>query len=90
MLKARAARVLDLPDEACFDVGLMQKDLVLALDTARQLQVPLPSTAVADELLTTARARGYGARDIAAVFDALDQLAGHNMSGAGGVSESSA
>ena len=38
MLKARAALVLELPDEAWFDIGLMQKDIVLALDTARQLE----------------------------------------------------
>jgi 3-hydroxyisobutyrate dehydrogenase-like beta-hydroxyacid dehydrogenase len=47
MLKARAPLVLDLPDEAWFDIGLMQKDVVLALDTARQLHVPLPSAPVA-------------------------------------------
>ena len=76
MLKARAPLALDLPDEAWFDVLLMQKDLVLALDTARRLQVPLPSTAVADELLTTAHARGYGHRDIAALFSVLGELAG--------------
>ena len=50
MLKARAALVLDLPDEAWFDIGLMQKDVVLALDTARQLRIPLPSAATADEM----------------------------------------
>src|SRR5205823_7103013 len=33
MLKARAELVLDLPDEAWFDVSLMQKDVALALDT---------------------------------------------------------
>ena len=33
MLKARADLVLDLPEEAWFDVGLMQKDIVLALDS---------------------------------------------------------
>ena len=49
MLKARAALVLDLPDEAWFDVGLMQKDVALALDTGRELRVPLPSAAVADQ-----------------------------------------
>ena len=76
MLKARAPLALDLPDEAWFDVLLMQKDLVLALDTARRLQVPLPSTAVAEELLTTAHARGYGHRDIAALFSVLGELAG--------------
>jgi 3-hydroxyisobutyrate dehydrogenase-like beta-hydroxyacid dehydrogenase len=76
MLKARAALVLDLPDDAWFDVQLMQKDLVLALDTARQLRVPLPSAAAADELLTVARALGYEHRDIASLFEVLERMAG--------------
>ena len=76
MLKARAALVLDLPDEAWFDVGLMQKDVALALDTGRELRVPLPSAAVADQLLTVARALGYEQRDLAALFQVLGQLAG--------------
>ena len=74
MLKARADLVLDLPDEAWFDIGLMQKDVVLALDTARQLRVPLPSAAAADEVLTLARALGYERRDIAALFEVLTRL----------------
>jgi 3-hydroxyisobutyrate dehydrogenase-like beta-hydroxyacid dehydrogenase len=76
MLKARAPLVLDLPDEAWFDIGLMQKDVVLALDTARQLRVPLPSAAAADELLTVARAFGYENRDIASLFEVLERMAG--------------
>jgi 3-hydroxyisobutyrate dehydrogenase-like beta-hydroxyacid dehydrogenase len=75
MLKARGELVLDLPEEAWFDVGLMQKDIVLALDTARRLAVPLPSAAVADEMLTVARAAGYEHRDIAALFEVLSRLA---------------
>ena len=74
MLKARAALVLDLPDEAWFDISLMQKDIVLALDTARQLRLPLPSAATADEMLTLARATGYEHRDIAALFEVLAEL----------------
>lgn len=74
MLKARADLVLDLPDEAWFDMRMMQKDVVLALDTARQLRVPLPSAATADQLLTLARAQGYERRDIAALFEMLAQL----------------
>jgi 3-hydroxyisobutyrate dehydrogenase-like beta-hydroxyacid dehydrogenase len=74
MLKARADLVLDLPDEAWFDVELMQKDVVLALDAARQLGIPLPSAAAADEMLTLARASGYGRRDIAALFEVLAHL----------------
>jgi 3-hydroxyisobutyrate dehydrogenase-like beta-hydroxyacid dehydrogenase len=74
MLQARADLVLDLPDEAWFDVGMMQKDIVLALDSARQLGVPLPSAAAADQLLTVARALGYGRHDIAAFFEVLAHL----------------
>jgi 3-hydroxyisobutyrate dehydrogenase-like beta-hydroxyacid dehydrogenase len=74
MLKARADLVLDLPDEAWFDVNLMQKDIALALDTGRELRVPLPSAATADQLLTLARALGYERRDIAALFELLEQL----------------
>jgi len=71
MLKARADLVLDLPDEAWFDVSLMQKDLALALDTGRELHIPLPSAATADQLLTLSSALGYEHRDIAALHEVL-------------------
>src|SRR6266567_1760950 len=74
MLKARADLVLDLPDEAWFDVGLMQKDVALALDTGRELRVPLPSAAAADAVLTIARTSGYERRDIAALHEVLAHL----------------
>lgn len=71
MLKARAPLVLDLPEEAWFDVTLMQKDVRLALATARDLDVTLPSAGTADEMLTRARELGYQHRDIAALFEVL-------------------
>ncbi|HWP32483.1 MAG TPA: NAD-binding protein [Solirubrobacterales bacterium] len=74
MLKARAELALDLPEAAWFDVSLMQKDVALALDTGRELHVPLPSAATADQLLTLARALGYERRDIAALFEVLERL----------------
>jgi 3-hydroxyisobutyrate dehydrogenase-like beta-hydroxyacid dehydrogenase len=77
MLKARAELVLNLPDEAWFDLSLMQKDIALALDTARDLQVPLPTAATADQLLTLGRTLGYGQRDIAALYQVLAQLTGN-------------
>jgi 3-hydroxyisobutyrate dehydrogenase-like beta-hydroxyacid dehydrogenase len=80
MLKARAPLILDLPQEAWFDIGLMQKDVVLALDTGRQLHVPLPSAATADGLLTVARGLGYERQDLAALFEVLDHLAGDPVS----------
>jgi 3-hydroxyisobutyrate dehydrogenase-like beta-hydroxyacid dehydrogenase len=81
MLKARADLVLDLPEEAWFDVGLMQKDVALALDTGRELHVALLSAAAADSVLTMARAFGYERRDIAALFEVLAHMTGDSASG---------
>jgi 3-hydroxyisobutyrate dehydrogenase len=74
MLKARAELVLDVPDEAWFDVSLMQKDVALALDAGRELHLSLPSAAAADQVLTLARGLGYERRDIAALFKVLATL----------------
>jgi 3-hydroxyisobutyrate dehydrogenase-like beta-hydroxyacid dehydrogenase len=73
MLKARAPLVLELPEEAWFDVSLMQKDIRLALESGGELGVPLPSAAVADEVLSLARTLGYEHRDIAAFFRVLSE-----------------
>ncbi len=71
MLQARAPLVLNLPEQAWFDVELMHKDIGLALETGRQLNVPLPSAAAADALLARAEELGYARRDIAALFEVL-------------------
>jgi 3-hydroxyisobutyrate dehydrogenase-like beta-hydroxyacid dehydrogenase len=71
MLKARAPLVLDLPEDAWFDVSLMHKDIALALDTGRQLHTPLPSAAAADQVLTLASGSGYEHRDLASLYEVL-------------------
>jgi 3-hydroxyisobutyrate dehydrogenase-like beta-hydroxyacid dehydrogenase len=71
MLKARAPLVADLPDEAWFDVRLMHKDIALALATARDLGIQLPSGTVVDEVLGWAEELGFGGRDIAALYEVL-------------------
>ena len=75
MLAARAPLLLELPDQAWFDVAQMQKDIRLALDSARDLKVALPSTAVADDVLSAARTNGYEHRDIAVVLRVLSEMA---------------
>jgi 3-hydroxyisobutyrate dehydrogenase-like beta-hydroxyacid dehydrogenase len=77
MLKARVELVLDLPEEAWFDVGLMHKDIRLALAVARDLGIELPSTGVADQMLTRAAQLGYEHRDIAALFQVLARTGDH-------------
>jgi 3-hydroxyisobutyrate dehydrogenase-like beta-hydroxyacid dehydrogenase len=71
MLKARVPLLLDLPEQAWFDVAMMQKDIRLARATAAELAIPLPSAAVADEMLTKARELGYVHRDLAALHEVL-------------------
>ena len=58
MVKYRGPFVLEMPDEAWFDCNMMQKDMVLALDLGRELDVPLPTTATTNEFLTAARGMG--------------------------------
>jgi 3-hydroxyisobutyrate dehydrogenase-like beta-hydroxyacid dehydrogenase len=73
-VKARAPLMLDLPEEAWFDVQLMQKDIRLALAAGDALGVPLPAAHSTDEALTEAREQGYGGRDLAALFQVLGRM----------------
>ncbi len=76
MIKYRGPFVLQQPDEAWFDVNMMQKDLVLAMELGRQLDVPLPTTAVSNEFLTAARGMGWTKYDFACMFDVLAAMSG--------------
>ena len=76
MVKYRGPFVLGMPAEAWFDVGMMQKDLRLALDLGRGLGVTLPSTALTHEWLAAAGGLGLGDYDFAVIFDVLAELSG--------------
>ena len=76
MLKYRGPFVLEMPAEAWFNVPMMQKDLELALELGRQAGVPLPTTALAQTMLSAARGLGLEEFDFAVVFDALAHLSG--------------
>ncbi len=76
MVQYRGPMVLGLPDEAWFNVTMMQKDMTLALEMGKRLSVPLPTTAVANEFLTAARAQGLAEKDFASIFQVLARLSG--------------
>ncbi|HEU4450383.1 MAG TPA: NAD(P)-dependent oxidoreductase [Gaiellaceae bacterium] len=76
MLKYRGPFVLEMPEEAWFNVNMMQKDMNLALEAGRRLDVPMPTTAVSNELLTAARAMGLVEQDFAVVYEVMASLAG--------------
>jgi 3-hydroxyisobutyrate dehydrogenase-like beta-hydroxyacid dehydrogenase len=76
MVQYRGPFVLRMPEEAWFDVNMMQKDMLLALEMGRRLDVPLPTTAVANEFLTAARGMGLAKEDFACVFKVLADMSG--------------
>jgi 3-hydroxyisobutyrate dehydrogenase len=76
MVKYRAPYVLNQLDEVMFDVNMMQKDMLLALESGRQYDVPLPTTAVTNEMLTAARGMGFAKQDFAVLFEVLARMAG--------------
>jgi 3-hydroxyisobutyrate dehydrogenase-like beta-hydroxyacid dehydrogenase len=76
MVKYRGPFVLRLPAEAWFNVNMMQKDMLLALDLGRALDVPMPTTAITNEFLTSARGMGLVHEDFAVLFDVLASMSG--------------
>lgn len=76
MVKYRGPFVLQMPEEAWFNVNMMQKDMNLALELGRQLDIPLPTTATTNEFLTAARGMGFEEQDFAVMFDVLAKMSG--------------
>jgi 3-hydroxyisobutyrate dehydrogenase-like beta-hydroxyacid dehydrogenase len=76
MVQYRGPFVLKMPQDAWFNVNMMQKDMLLALELGRQLDVPMPSTAVTNEVLTAARGMGLAEKDFAVIFEVLAQMSG--------------
>jgi 3-hydroxyisobutyrate dehydrogenase-like beta-hydroxyacid dehydrogenase len=76
MLQYRGPFVVNAPGEAWFTVNMMQKDLLLALELGRRLEVALPTAAATNEWLTAARAMQLGDHDMAAVFQTLARISG--------------
>jgi 3-hydroxyisobutyrate dehydrogenase-like beta-hydroxyacid dehydrogenase len=76
MIQYRGPFVLKMPEEAWFNVNMMQKDMLLALELGRRVDVPMPTAAVSNEFLTAARGMGLVEKDFAVVFDVLAQMSG--------------
>ena len=75
-LKYRTPFILQKPDEVWFNVNMMQKDMLLALELGRELGVPLHMVSTSNEYLTTARALGLEKEDFAIVYEVLAKMAG--------------
>jgi 3-hydroxyisobutyrate dehydrogenase-like beta-hydroxyacid dehydrogenase len=72
----RGPFLANMPDEAWFSIDMMQKDVVLALETARELGVAMPTTNIMHEVLSTSQKMGLGDEDFAIMIRALEEMSG--------------
>ncbi len=75
ILEVHGERMVKRTFDPGFRIELHQKDLNLALTTARQLGVSLPSTAIAQELFNACAAHGGSAWDHSGMVRALEIMA---------------
>jgi 3-hydroxyisobutyrate dehydrogenase-like beta-hydroxyacid dehydrogenase len=82
MIAYRGPAILGMreEEEVWFNCNMMQKDMLLALELGRKLDVALPTTAITNELYTATRGIGVDHFDMAAVFDVLALMAGAKSS----------
>jgi 2-hydroxy-3-oxopropionate reductase len=62
-----------------FRTELHHKDLGIALATAREVGVPLPVTALVDQMLQELQVKGRGDLDHSAVLSVIEDAAGHQI-----------
>ena len=84
ILEVLGERMIKRTFDPGFRIALHQKDLNLALTSARQIGVSLPNTAMAQELFNTCAANGGAAWDHSAMVRALELLANHEIGGSAG------
>jgi len=77
ILEIHGERMIKRTFDPGFRVNLHQKDLNLALASARALGVSLPNTATAQELYNACAAQGWSERDHSIMVQALEMLAKH-------------
>jgi len=81
ILEVHGERMIKRTFDPGFRIELHQKDLNLALDTARSLGVSLPNTATAQALFNSCAAHGGAKWDHSAMVKALEKMANHEIGG---------
>jgi len=76
LLSAKAPSILKRDFSTKFSVKWMHKDVGLALESAKALDLPLPLTAITEQMLRATIAKGYGEDDFCSVIRILEDLAG--------------
>jgi 2-hydroxy-3-oxopropionate reductase len=79
ILEVHGERMIKRTFQPGFRIGLHQKDLNLALQTARAIGVSLPGTALAQELFNAVKAKEGADLDHSGLVNALERLADHRI-----------
>ncbi|HAU5598834.1 TPA: 2-hydroxy-3-oxopropionate reductase, partial [Citrobacter freundii] len=80
ILEVHGERMIKRTFEPGFKIALHQKDLNLALQSAKALSLNLPNTATCQELFNTCAANGGSQLDHSAMVQALELMANHKLS----------
>ena len=76
LMSAKAPSILKRDFSTKFSVKWMHKDVGLALESAKALDLPLPLTAITEQMLRATIAKGWGEDDFCSVIRVLEDLAG--------------
>jgi 3-hydroxyisobutyrate dehydrogenase/2-hydroxy-3-oxopropionate reductase len=76
LISAKAPLVLRREFDPAFSIKWMHKDIGLMLDSANEMQVPVPLTALTGQMFQAAIAKGHGDEDICATIKVMEDLAG--------------
>jgi 2-hydroxy-3-oxopropionate reductase len=79
ILELHAERMLNGTFNPGFRIRLHQKDLNLALSSAKELDLSLPNTAIAQQMMASCMAHGHGELDHSALVLAIENMAGYSM-----------
>jgi 2-hydroxy-3-oxopropionate reductase len=81
VMEVKREKFLSHDFEPGFRVELHRKDLGIALTAGREYGVPLPVTAIVDQMLEALVAKGSGGKDHSAILAFVEDLAQHRMGG---------
>jgi 3-hydroxyisobutyrate dehydrogenase-like beta-hydroxyacid dehydrogenase len=76
LVALKAPLIFERKFEPNFSVKWLEKDMALMLESAAELDVPAPLTALSRQLYRAAIAKGYGDEDIAGSIRVLEEIAG--------------
>ena len=79
VMEVRGPNFLQHNFQPGFKIALHQKDLSIALAAGREYGVPLPVTAIIDQMLQVLKVRGQGDQDHSALLTLLEDWAQHQI-----------